>query len=339
MQGIPFRRFILLMFCIGYFSSCDNKTQSNEINTTETNVPAASTVPIPEFNADSAYAYAVAQCKFGPRVPGSPAHKQCGNWLVSQLKSFGWEVIEQQATVPNNQGGQIGIRNIIASIKPDAGKRIMLSAHWDSRPIADADPDPKNANKAIDGANDGASGVAVLLELARVLSKNPPTVGVDICFWDAEDGGTSSVQESWCLGSQYWAQNPHKPGYKAIYGINLDMVGAKDATFPQEAYSVRGGGQLTMRIWQTAHELGYGANFPYQQKGQIIDDHYFINKIAGIPYVDIIHLSLTPDESNSGFFPHWHTVEDKIDKLSPATLKAVGRTVLAVVVRETVPTP
>lgn len=296
--------------------------------TTEKQAPA---VPVPDFNADSAYAFAAAQCAFGPRVPESPMHKKCGDWLVTKLKSFGWTVVEQTARVPNKQGRDMNIRNIIATLNPTAQPRLMLSAHWDTRPVSDEDE--KDTNKPIDGANDGASGVAVLLEIARQFGAKPPGVGVEICLWDAEDGGATSVRESWCIGSQHWAATPHVPGYKAKFGINLDMVGAQNATFPQETYSIRGAGAQTMQIWQTAHELGYGANFPFQKLGEIIDDHFFVNKIAGIPYVDIIHLDVT---RGGGFFPHWHTLGDKMDKLDRQTLKAVGQTVMTVVCRENV---
>jgi Zn-dependent M28 family amino/carboxypeptidase len=234
-------------------------------------------------------------------------------------------------------GTLLNAKNIISSFHPQKTKRILLAAHWDSRPYADHDPDQSNRWKPIAGANDGASGVGVLMEIARVMKNQKPNVGIDIIFFDAEDYGTpqsmqSSRQDTWALGSQYWAKNPHKYGYKAHYGILLDMVGAADAVFLQEKFSVRFAPDIVDKVWLTAAQLGYESYFPRREGGYINDDHYYINEFADIPMIDIIHLD--PNSKNGTFFDHWHTLEDSIDKINPATLRIVGEVVLHVVYQE-----
>ncbi len=285
------------------------------------------TAPAADFHPDSAYAFLVAQTAFGPRIPGTAAHKKCGDYIVATLKRFGAEVREQIASRPGLGGKPVPIRNIIGTFNAEAAKRVMLSAHWDTRPRADADAE--NPNAAFDGANDGASGVAVLLEIARQLQLRPPQIGVDLFFWDAEDGGESGDDASWCLGSQHWAENPHVPGYKALFNVNFDMVGAQGATFPQEANSLQFAPEVVQTLWRTAHELGFGAFFPFVPHSPIVDDHYFIAKKAGIPAVDVIHLNV----EKGGFFPHWHTRGDSPDKIDKTTLEVVGKTALTLVYR------
>ncbi|MCS6905941.1 MAG: M28 family peptidase [Bacteroidia bacterium] len=317
--------FIAVVFQLILCYCANNKTE----NFSQNQEPALSSINVPEFNADSAYLWVQKQVEFGPRVPNTVGHQKCGEWIIAQLKRWGAQVTVQKATVKDLQGKNIDITNIIASYNLASPKRIMLSAHWDTRPYADADTVRKN--EPFLGANDGASGVAVLLELARIFQHNPPPVGIELCFWDAEDGGKVGDNESWCLGSQYWAKNKHIPNYTAQYGINLDMVGAKGATFLQEMVSLRYAPTIVEKIWSTAHQIGYGGFFPiYRHEGEIIDDHYFINTIAQIPYVDIIHLSM----KNGSFFPHWHTHRDNLEVIDIRTLKAVGQTVLTVIFSE-----
>jgi Zn-dependent M28 family amino/carboxypeptidase len=286
----------------------------------------------PPFEADSAYAYIEKQLAFGPRVPNTAAHKRCAHWLVRKFEQFGAQVEVQQAQVRHHTGRLLNIKNIIASYNPQAQRRIMLSAHWDTRPLAEKAANPQRRDEPIPGANDGASGVAVLLEIARQLEKKAPNVGVDIFLWDAEDWGESGsrISETWCLGSQHWAQNPHKPGYSAAYGINLDMVGAKNATFLQEGYSRRYAQNIVDHVWSTAHALGHGDYFLFQREQTLTDDHYYINTMANIPMIDIIHTQ----PGRGLFFQHWHTHQDTIDKISRQTLQAVGETVLQVVYEE-----
>jgi len=293
---------------------------------------------LPVFNQDSAFLFVKAQTDFGPRVNNTEAHRKCATYLTSTLQRFSRDVTVQQGTVRGFDGKMLEFQNIIASFGPVGNNRILLAAHWDSRPWADHDPDPANFNTPIDGANDGASGVGVLLEIARVLSQNPPPVGVDIILFDAEDyGPPESLQQGpsstdhWGLGSQYWAKKPHREDYYCKDGILLDMVGAADATFFMEGVSMEYAPSVVKRVWDIGNQLGYSSYFLYQPGGYITDDHYFVIRDRGIPMIDIIHLDPTTE---SGMYRYWHTVEDNLDKISPATLKAVGQTVITVLYSE-----
>lgn len=293
------------------------------------------TVVVPIFNADSAYSYTEAQVQFGPRVPNTEAHRACGDWLAQELERFGAQVTSQHVTLRAYDGTALKARNIIGSFKPETNKRVLLCAHWDSRPWADADPDPKNHYTPILGANDGASGVGVLLEVARQLQAHPTNVGVDIIFFDAEDYGehedsnTKYEGIAWCLGSQYWARVPHTEGYMARFGILLDMVGGKGARFHRENLSEYFAKPIVDKVWAAAHSIGNGEYFPYAEIGQIVDDHLPVNQIARIPCIDIIgHYPET------GFAPTWHTMDDTMENIDPAVLRAVGQTVLQVIYNE-----
>lgn len=288
---------------------------------------------VPAFDADSAWVFVENQVKFGPRVPNSEAHEACGNYLTSELKRFGAQVYEQEATLTAYNGTQLKAKNIIGSYNPENSKRVLLFAHWDSRPYADHDKDPANHKKPIDGADDGASGVGVLLEMARQFSIKSPAIGIDIIFFDAEDYGTPEFvkeykENTWCLGAQFWAKNPHVKGYKADFGILLDMVGAKNASFFKEATSMRYAPQIVEEVWSTARDLGYGKFFINAEGGAITDDHQYVILGRNIPCIDIIY---TDPESDNGFGPHWHTQNDTMDNIDRETLKAVGQTVLQVV--------
>ena len=288
---------------------------------------------VPAFDADSAWVFVENQVKFGPRVPNSEAHMACGNYLTSELKRFGAQVYEQEATLTAYNGTQLKAKNIIGSYNPENSKRVLLFAHWDSRPYADHDKDPANHKKPIDGADDGASGVGVLLEMARQFSIKSPAIGIDIIFFDAEDYGTPEFvkeykENTWCLGAQFWAKNPHVKGYKADFGILLDMVGAKNASFFKEATSMRYAPQIVEEVWSTARDLGYGKFFINAEGGAITDDHQYVILGRNIPCIDIIY---TDPESDNGFGPHWHTQNDTMDNIDRETLKAVGQTVLQVV--------
>lgn len=304
-------------------SSSSEKVESQPVK--QQNVPA--------FDADSAWVFVENQVKFGPRVPNSEAHVACGNYLASELKRFGAQVYEQEATLTAYNGTQLKAKNIIGSFNPENSKRVLLFAHWDSRPYADHDKDPANHKKPIDGADDGASGVGVLLEMARQFSIKSPEIGIDIIFFDAEDYGTPEFvkeykENTWCLGAQFWAKNPHVKGYKADFGILLDMVGAKNASFFKEATSMRYAPQIVEEVWSTARDLGYGKFFINAEGGAITDDHQYVILGRNIPCIDIIY---TDPESDNGFGPHWHTQNDTMDNIDRETLKAVGQTVLQVV--------
>ncbi len=295
-------------------------------------------VKVPDFNADSAYYFVEKQLSFGPRVPETEAHAQCADWLVTTLEKYAPDVKVQEFKARIYDNRILNGKNIIASFKPDFQKRIFLSAHWDSRPYADHDADPGKHNTAIDGANDGASGTGILIEIARQLSLYNPKIGVDIVIFDLEDYGppqdnqTNQNTETWGLGSQHWSKNPHTYGYSANYGILLDMVGASDAVFPKEGFSMYYAPDVVEKVWSIARSIGYENYFLDETKGYITDDHYFVNTIAGIPTINIIHLD--DNSANGSFYDHWHTVNDNLDQIDPATLKIVGQTVLTVVFRE-----
>lgn len=293
---------------------------------------------IPDFNSDSAYHFVEQQVLFGPRVPNTDAHRQCADYLQEKMEMYADEVTVQKTKVRAFDGTVLNIKNIIASFQPDKRARILLAAHWDSRPFADHDPDNSLHRTSIDGANDGASGVGILIEMARLLKETNPRVGVDIIFFDGEDYGppqdaqNARDNDAWGLGSQYWAKNPHKTGYTARYGIVLDMVGATNARFPIEGYSNYYAPDIVKKVWNKAHILGYNDYFLFDEGGFINDDHLYVNKIRRIPTIDIIHLDI---ESNNGsFFEHWHTVGDNMDTIDQFTLEVVGKTVVKVVYEE-----
>jgi hypothetical protein len=299
----------------------------------------------PEFNADSAYSALKKQVEFGPRVPGSNAHMACGDWLVAKLASRGAAIQEQKTTLKTFDGKSVPVRNIVAAFQTENRDRVLLCAHWDTRPFADKETDNTMRNKAIDGANDGASGVAVLLEIARVLQLKAPAVGIDILLLDVEDSGAAENSPtksgeilnpgfvtSWCLGSQHWAKNPHRPGYRARFGVLLDMVGATDATFNKERYSTEVAPDVVHLIWSTASKLGYGKYFLSQDVEGVIDDHVMISR-GGVRCIDIIDTRPTPSAMGLGgyvFGPYHHTHKDNMDIIDAATLKATGQTLLQV---------
>lgn len=292
--------------------------------------------PAPDLLADSAYYFIQKQVDFGPRVPNTKAHKECAQYLEKELQRFGLETTVQEATVKAYTGTSLQIKNIMGRINPSNPNRILLYAHWDSRHIADRDT--KDQNKAILGANDGASGVGVLLEVARSIqaSNLKPNIGIDIVFFDAEDHGQPSGEgmnqsNTWCLGSQYWAKNIPWPNYAPKYGILLDMVGARNAQFPKEGNSLRYAPDVVEKVWQAARSLGYDYHFiPTQDPYGITDDHLYINTIAKIPSIDIIQYDV--DAHDFGDFHHRHA--DNMSIIDKNTLKAVGQTVLQVIYNE-----
>jgi len=292
-------------------------------------IPAAPAVKTPDFNGDSAYIYVAQQVAFGPRTPGSAAQKQCADWMQQKMKSFCDTVYRQQTTVKGGDGKMLPCINLIGAVNPKATRRILLLTHWDSRPWADQDT--KDKDKPILAADDAGSGVAVLLELVRQLKaqKLPDNIGVDILMTDVEDyGKTEWGDASYCLGTQYWARNPHVPGYHAQFGILLDMVGAKGASFPLEMLSAQYAGRVQQNVYQAAARAGYSSYFPFIQGGGIVDDHKFVNELAHIPTIDIIN---TSSDTHTGFKPHWHTHQDNMEVIDKATLKAVGQTLLQVI--------
>lgn len=314
---------LILLACLALaLASCGEDKPKAHQNQSEQ--PKPEMAKAPDFNPDSAFAFIEQQLAFGPRVPNSRAQEKCAAWLKSKLESYGAKVQIQETRAKRHDGEVLRVMNIIASWHPENAKRILLSAHWDSRHIAD---ETENSGKAVPAANDGASGVAALLEIARNLQQQKPNAGIDIILWDGEDQGTENEEASWCLGSRYWAANPHIKGYTATMGINLDMVGGVNTWFPQEQSSVYFAGAIVKTVWETAHALGYGEFFPFHSQGPVLDDHLYVNQIAGIPMIDII----ARDLNGKGFFEHWHTETDDIQHISKPILKAVGQTVTQVV--------
>ncbi|NUO80622.1 M28 family peptidase [candidate division KSB1 bacterium] len=272
---------------------------------------------LPPFSAESAFALLQKQCDFGPRVPGTSAHDSCRAFLAAELRKYADNVVAQSFThsapgLPN----EVKLTNIIASFNVNAKRRVLLGAHWDSRPWADQDSDSLQHKTPVLGANDGASGVAILLEIARVIKSSPPPVGVDIFLFDGEDLGTPGESRTYALGSQHYARNKAS-NYNPLFGIVLDMVGDKDLQIYQEGNSVRFAGGVVERVWKLAARLGI-REFIASPRHEVFDDHVaFIE--AGIPTIDLIDFD----------YPHWHTTQDTPDKCSPASLEKVGKVVLA----------
>ena len=287
------------------------------------------------FNEDSAYAFCAAQCQFGPRTMNSESHEKCAEWIIEKFKSYDCTVITQKADLRGWDGTMLHATNIIASINPNITQRYMLCAHWDSRPWADNDPDEKNHHTPVMAANDGASGVGVMLEIARVAGDS---IGIDFICFDAEDYGSpqwsdSHSDDSWALGSQYFAQQyvsapetlPAHMRNGWAGAVLLDMVGGQGAHFYQEGLSMRYAPDTVEKVWQAAAEAGYGSYFLYDMSGTVTDDHKPLNE-AGIPTIDII--PYYPDCEQSSFGPTWHTIYDDMDHIDKLTLKAVGQTLI-----------
>ncbi|SEW12065.1 Peptidase family M28 [Chitinophaga sp. YR573] len=300
-----------------------NNNQNNGADSASQQVTAAAKVPV--FNADSAYAFTAKQVSFGPRIANTPAQPKCAEWLIQELKPLADTVYVQRTTVMGPKKQPLPCINIIATFNPDAKQRILLLSHWDTRPHADQDAFDKT--KQMDGADDGASGVGVLLETARELHAQKQGIGVDLLLTDVEDYGISEEENSFCLGTQYWAKNPHVKGYKANYGILLDMVGARGSQFFMEAGSQQYAYGPMKMFWDVANRLGYSDYFRYENNGSAItDDHVYVNTMANIPTFDIIAL-----QPNGNFAPHWHTQNDNMSVIDKRTLQAVGQTIMQVI--------
>ena len=353
-----------LSFSAAFFTSCGLRKQaaSNDV--------AVSIQPVgPAFCADSAFLYCEQQCAFGPRTMNSAAHDACAQWIISEFKRHGLTVTPQQALLKGYDGTILRATNIIASYRPELKDRILICAHWDSRPWADNDPDEANWHKPVLAANDGASGVAVMLELARLISSPKlgeagrglnegqtatdsvsdgnhnsqlstlnSQLGIDFLCFDAEDWGfpqweeTNDPGNTWALGAQYWAANPHVDGYKARYGILLDMVGGQGAQFYQEQQSLQYARNIVDKVWRASQVVGFGSFFPSREGVGITDDHIPVNRVAKIPCIDII--PYYPDCAQSSFGPTWHTVNDDMDHIDRNTLQAVGQTLIQVLFSE-----
>ena len=323
-----------LLSAIAFLVSCSNPPKEQDIKESpEPEQQASKKISSPNFNEDSAFAFLKKQVDFGPRVPGSKAHANAATYFQNKLKASGLKVELQQAPITTFDGNKYTLKNIFASYKPELKYRILLTAHWDSRPFADEDT--KNIGQAIDGANDGASGAAVLLEIARLLSENKPEIGVDFLFNDLEDYGQPDnsmgerQEDTWCLGTQYWAKNK-AADYKPKFGILLDMVGGQIPIFPMEGTSITYAPEIVQKVWDVAARLGYGNYFISTKMNQTTDDHLYINSIAQIPCIDIVHM-----DPSTGTYPNFHhTHKDNLQLIEKSTLKIVGQTVIQVIYEE-----
>lgn len=286
------------------------------------------------FDADSAFSFIEAQLAFGPRVAGTEDNTRCREWIVAKLRQFGADtVVTQSARLKAFNGDSFTAVNVFAQINKSAAKRILLLAHYDTRPWADEDPNPDNRTTPIPGANDGGSGVAVMLEVARQLSAEPAEIGVDMLFVDAEDYGDSSGsnENSWALGTQHWAKNmPYDRQNLPKFGILLDIVGGVGAKFYREYHSDLYARAINTKVWTAARACGFGQTFVNSQAGAVTDDHIHINQ-AGIPCIDIIECN---NPSTGSFPPTWHTLADDITSIDRRSLLAVGTTVMQVIRNE-----
>ena len=294
---------VLVLVLLVSFTACNSNKKAAKAGDDVSSVPVG-----PAFNADSAYAFCAKQCDFGPRTMNSDAHEQCGEWIMAKFRQYGCTVMPQHATLDGYDGTPLKSTNIIASYRPELSERILLCAHWDTRPWADNDPDSTNWRKPVMGANDGASGVAVMLEVARLLAADTAklNVGVDFVCFDAED----------------WAR----------YGILLDMVGGQGSQFWREGMSMQYAPDIVKKVWAAAEVVGVGSYFVDQDGGYVTDDHLPVNEKAKIPTIDIV--AYYPDCAQSNFGPTWHTVSDTMESIDKSTLGAVGQTVIQVLYSE-----
>ena len=325
-------KYLLCLCATTAIISCGDNTTKKEKTESE-----SETIVAPAFSGDSAFAFISAQVDFGPRVPNTSEHDECGMWLASELERFGADVIVQTTRIRAFDGKLLELQNIIGQYNPKARSRVLLYAHWDTRPFADKDS--TRQYEPIAGANDGGSGVGVLLEIARQLNLKPAEIGVDIIFFDGEDYGppfsapsTETSYLEWCLGSQYWAAEPHIYGYRARFGILLDMVGAKDAVFNKEGTSMHFAPHVVRKVWDRANNLGYGSRFRNNETPSTVDDNLFVSKIAGIPSANIVDYKVNVLPMGYGTFHHTHA--DNMDIINVQTLQEVGETVLSVVYSE-----
>ncbi len=329
----PFTVKLTFVFAL-CFTSCTNNNKPSQADN-KPSQPAKAAIAVPEFNADSAYAFVKGQVDFGPRVPGTDAHARCAEYLKNKLMGFGMQTQVQTETIRTFDGKKFRLKNIIAEYNPQAAKRILLLAHWDTRPWADQDSVRKT--EPFDGANDGGSGVAVLLEVARQLQNSKLPIGIDIFFADLEDYGQEEddtrfprQENTWCLGSQYWARNPHKAGYFAQYGILLDMVGGVNPVFPKEGTGMYFAGDVVNKVWNIAHDMGYSQYFTNDLGPQTTDDHLYVNQLANIKCIDIVHYEI----QRHNYPSYHHTHGDNMTIIDKNTLQMVGRVVLNVIFRD-----
>ena len=324
------RQFLIV--CIAMFLMAGCHQRADKHGQSSASAINYNNVAIPDFNADSAYGYVAAQVACGYRTPGSQGQLRCADYLARQMRRWCDTVIVQDFPTTLWNGQEVRGKNIIATLnaRPGASEngRVLLAAHWDSRMWADHDPDKNNHRKPFDGANDGASGVAVLMELARAISTDRISIPIDIIFFDVEDQGvpewaSEPSNDSWCKGSQYWSRNPHTPFYRATFGVLLDMVGTQAPRYTKEQFSREYASGIMNKIWTVADALGYGKMFVNLETDPILDDHYYVNRLSGTPMIDIVQ-----NTPGCSFFKYWHTMGDNLEHVDKNSLKAVGDVLL-----------
>lgn len=284
---------------------------------------------VPQFKSETAYKYVVEQLDFGPRVPGSEAHRNTVEYFREHFQATaGQRSVFIQQFEQEIYNKNLPFYNILASFGTENSDRIVLAAHWDSRPRADRDS--TDSENPILGADDGASGVAVLMELANIFAVNDLPVGVDIILFDGEDYGEEGDLANYFIGSRYWSQNPPVPGYNPRFGILLDMVGGDGAVFPKEGHSMEFAPKLVDEIWTIASEKGHDSLFLDERGGRVADDHVIVEQYTGIPMINIIHHRV--NESGTIEFPHyWHTHRDNIEIINQNVMQAVGDVLLELI--------
>ena len=272
-----------------------------------------------EFSGPTAFQYVQQQMAFGPRIPNTPGHIKTGDWLLSELRARADTVVVQSFQQKTSKGQTLKLRNFFARFRPQASDRILFVAHWDTRPFADKSANLGQQRLPVPGANEGASGVAVLLAIADALKAKPATVGVDLLFVDEEDYGHFADSTETLLGARYFARHL-PPGYSTLFAVLFDMVGDRDLQIFQEGYSVQNAPEVVQRVWQTADRLGYGSVFVKRVNQTLTDDHVPL-QAAGIRAIDVIDFD----------FPYHHTTEDTIDKVSAESLQIVGNVAVALI--------
>jgi glutaminyl-peptide cyclotransferase len=291
--------------------------------------------PQTPFNAEQALVYVRTQVEFGPRVPGTPGHQRTGDWIVSRMRERADTVIEQRWTHVTQRGDSLPMRNILARFRPDLEQRVLYLAHWDTRPVADRDRNLGARQLPIPGANDGASGVALLVALGDLLKTTPPSVGVDLLFVDGEDYGSFDDPNNpdILIGSRYFADHLPSPNYRPLFGVLWDMIGDRDLNIYQEQHSVQAAPEVVQRVWQLAQDLGYRDHFIPEVIEGITDDHLPLIK-KGLRVIDVIDIDYGPPAENGAGRPvasYHHTMEDTIDKVSSRSLQIVGDVATALI--------
>jgi hypothetical protein len=276
--------------------------------------------PRTPFNGAAALGYVKTQLDFGPRIPGSPAHKQTGDWIVERTRPLADTVIEQRWTHVTVKGDTLPLRNILVRFRPHESQRVLFITHWDTRPISDGTADPAQRTLPMPGANDGASGVAMFIALAEALKKTPPNVGVDLLFVDGEDYGSFTEDKDVLLGSKYFAKHLPDSGYAPLYGVLWDMIGKKNTRFPEEQFSVQRAPEVVALVWGRAAELGYKGTFVPMGGIPITDDHLPLLD-AGLHVIDVLDYD----------YPEHHTPQDTFDKVSQRSLQISGDVAYALV--------